>query len=127
MIPWICVRYEEKRWIPRSSRSPSRLSDEKHFSADKQRTTSSYKDNRGHDHEWNKNVNHESSEDLGASRGDKGGDHFDRANTTEQEQKHKSPPSEDHGRLHRVSFPSSNARIPLSYIYLFGETWYLII
>lgn len=99
---FIRAKYEEKRWIPSSSRSPSRLRDEKHFSADKQRTTSGYKDNRGHDHEWNKNVNHESSEDLGASRGDKSGDHFDRTNTIEQEQKHKSPPSEDHGRLQRA-------------------------
>jgi len=117
---FIRAKYEEKRWIPRNSRSPSRVRDEKHFSADKQRTISGYKDNRGHDHERKKNVSQESSErgghqheeDLGTSPIDKGGDHFDGTNAIEKEQKHKSPTSEDHGRLHRVSKSSAMPVIP---------------
>lgn len=117
---FIRAKYEEKRWIPTNSRSPSRVRDEKHFSADKQKTISGYKDNRGHDHEWSKKVSQESSErgghhheeDLGASHGGNSGDHFDRRNATEHEQIHKITPSEDHGKSHRASKSSVMPVIP---------------
>lgn len=93
---FIRAKYEEKRWVPRNSRSPPRLVDEKHLSVDKQWTVNGGKDHRGYDHNWKKKPIQETSERGGHHLGDDvGPSHTDKEGVQNQGQKHESSPSQD--------------------------------
>uniref|UniRef100_A0A0C9RI34 TSA: Wollemia nobilis Ref_Wollemi_Transcript_18933_2194 transcribed RNA sequence n=1 Tax=Wollemia nobilis TaxID=56998 RepID=A0A0C9RI34_9CONI len=83
---FIRAKYEEKRWIPRNSRSPPRLVDEKYLSVEKQQTV---------------NGRHHHADDVGLSHSEKEVDNFDKSNGRDQGHKHESSPSQDSRKLHQ--------------------------